>query len=168
MVRVRLRTDQGPIHPQINLFDDGVGQIVGGPEFISQGYVVPIAFFQLQIHGEVTAIQIHMIGQGWDDEFHGVDARGGGLDGHHAIGFDADVCGRHLEDPQPRVDDPGGLGMRSLGHGERVQKKVFFQRRRRRLFRLDEAGRRAAGFLYHPPPPRWGRRRRRLDNCWIN
>ena len=65
-----------------------------------------------------------MIGQGRDDEFHGVDARGGGLNGHHAIGFDADVGGRHLEDPQPGVDDPGGLGMSSLGHGGRVQKEV--------------------------------------------
>ena len=109
-----------------------------------------------------------MIAQGRDDEFHRVDAGGGGLNGHHAIGFDADVGGRHLEDPQPGVDDPGGLGMSSFGHGGRVQKRVvfFFQRRRRRLFRLDEAGRRVEWFLY--PPPRWGRRRRRLDNCWIN
>ena len=34
-----------------------------------------------------------MIVQRGDDEFHGVDARGGGLDGHHAISIDADVCG---------------------------------------------------------------------------
>ena len=99
-----------------------------------------------------------MIAQGRDDEFHRVDAGGGGLNGHHAIGFDADVGGRDLEDPQPGVDDPGGLGMSSLGHGGRVQKEGFFQRRRRRLFRLDGAARRTAGFLYHPPP-RWGRRR---------
>ena len=123
MVRVRLRTDQGAIQSQINLFDDGVGQIVARPELISQGYVVPIAFFQSQFHGEVTAIQIHMIAQSRDDEFHRVDACGGGLNGHHAIGFDADVGGGHLEDPQPGVDDPGGLGMSSLGHGGRVQKE---------------------------------------------
>ena len=57
-----------------------------------------------------------MIGQGWDDEFHGVDAGGGGLNGHHAIGFDADVGGRDLEDPQPGADDPVGLRVDSLGH----------------------------------------------------
>ena len=66
-----------------------------------------------------------MIVQGRDDEFHGVDACGGGLDGHHAIGFDANVGGRDLEDLQSRGDDPGGLGMRSLGHGGCVQKEVF-------------------------------------------
>ena len=51
-----------------------------------------VPFNQVQVHCEVTAIQIHMIVQRGNDEFHGVDARGGGLDGHHAIGIDADVC----------------------------------------------------------------------------
>ena len=37
MVRVRLRADQGAIQSQVNLFDDGVGQIVGDPEFVSIG-----------------------------------------------------------------------------------------------------------------------------------
>ena len=108
-----------------------------------------------------------MIVQGRNDEFHGVAACGGGLDGHHAIGFDADVGGRDLEDPQPRADDPGGLGMRSLGHGGRPEKSFFFfqRRRRRRLLRLDGTARRVEWFLYPPPPPRC---RRRLDNCWIN
>ena len=68
------------------------------------------------MHGEVAAIQIHMVVQGRNDEFHGVDAGGGGLNGHHAIGFDADVGGRHLEDLQTGGDDPVGLGVRSLGH----------------------------------------------------
>ena len=67
-----------------------------------------------------------MIVQGRDDEFHGVDACGGGLNGHHAIGFDANVRGRDLEDLQSRGDDPVGLGMRSLSHGGCVQKEVFF------------------------------------------
>ena len=98
MVRVRLRTDQGAIQSQVNLFDDGVGQIVGDPEFIPLSDVGCSALFQTQMHGEVAAIQIHMIVQGRNDEFHGVDACGGGFDGHHAIGFDADVGGRHLED----------------------------------------------------------------------
>ena len=66
-----------------------------------------------------------MIGQGRDDEFHGVDACGGGLNGHHAIGFDADVSGRDLEDLQPRADDLVGLGMRSLGHGGRPEGSFF-------------------------------------------
>ena len=116
MVRVRLRADQGAIQSQVNLFDDGVGQIVGDPEFVSSRYVPPIVLFQSQLHGEVAAIQIHMIVQGRNDEFHGVDACGGGLDGHHAIGFDADVGGRHLEYLQTRADDLVGLGVRSLSH----------------------------------------------------
>ena len=73
------------------------------------------------MHSEVAAIQIHMIVQGRNDEFHGVDAGGGGLNGHHAIGFDADVGGRHLEDLQTRADDPVGLGVSSLGHGGRPE-----------------------------------------------
>ena len=66
-----------------------------------------------------------MIVQGRNDEFHRVDACGGGLNGHHAIGFDADVGGRDLEDLQPRADDPVGLGMRSLGHGGRPEGSFF-------------------------------------------
>ena len=114
MVRVRLRADQGTIQSQVNLFDDGVGQIVGDPEFIGIRYVGPIVLFQSQVHREVAAIQIHMVVQRGDDEFHGVDACRGGLDGHHAIGFDADAGGRNLEYLQGRADDPVGLG--GLGH----------------------------------------------------
>ena len=66
-----------------------------------------------------------MIVQGRNDEFHGVDACGGGLDSHHAIGFDADVGGRDLEDPQGRGDDLVGLGMRSLSHGGRPEKSFL-------------------------------------------
>ena len=116
MVRVRLRADQGAIQSQVNLFDDGVRQIVGDPEFFVSHQVGPIVLFQSQMHGEVAAIQIHMVVQRRNDEFHGVDACRGGLDGHHAIGFDADVGGRDLEYLQTRPDDPVGLGVRSLGH----------------------------------------------------
>ena len=116
MVRVRLRADQGAIQSQVNLFDDGVCQIVGDPEFVDSCYVARIALFQSQMHGEVATIQIHMIIQRGNDEFHGVDACRGGLDGHHAIGFDADVCGGDLEYLQGRTDDPVGLGVRGLGH----------------------------------------------------
>ena len=111
-----MRADQGAIQSQVNLFDDGVGQIVGDPEFVGSGYVAHIALFQSQLHGEVAAIQIHMIIQRGDDEFHGVDACRGGLDGHHAIGFDADVSGGNLEYLQGRADDLVGLGVRGLAH----------------------------------------------------
>ena len=116
MVRVRLWADQGAIQSQVNLFDDGVRQIVGDPEFVGSGYVPPIVLFQSQMHGEVAAIQIHMVVQRRNDEFHGVDACRGGLDGHHAIGFDADVGGRNLEYLQTRADDLVGLGVCGLGH----------------------------------------------------
>ena len=68
------------------------------------------------MHREVAAIQIHVVVQRGDDEFHGVDACRGGLDGHHAIGFDADVSGRDLEYLQGGGDDLVGLGVRGLGH----------------------------------------------------
>ena len=153
MVRVRLRADQGAIQSQVNLFDDGVCQIVRDPEFFGSHQAGPIVLFQSQMHGEVTAIQIHMIVQRRNDEFHGVDACRGGLDGHHAIGFDADVCGGDLEYLQRGADDLGGLGVGGLCHVdvEREGGGVFQRRRRPRLFRLDGAARRAVGFSYRPP-----------------
>ena len=127
MVRVRLRADQGAIQSQVNLFDDGVRQIVGDPEFFGSHQVAPIVLFQPQMHGEVAAIQIHMIVQRGNDEFHGVDACRGGLDGHHAIGFDADVCGGDLEYLQRGGDDFVRLGVRGLCHDD-VEREggVFF------------------------------------------
>ena len=101
-------------------------KLLAGQSLLPAARLFPSSFFNRSCMVEVTAIQIHMIAQGRDDEFHRVDASGGGLNGHHAIGFDADVGGRHLEDPQPGVDDPGGLGMSSFGHGGRVQKEGFF------------------------------------------
>ena len=149
MVRFRLRADQGAIQSQVNLFDDGVRQIVGDPEFVDSRYVAPIALFQPQMHGELAAIQIHMVVQRGNDEFHGVDARGGGLDGHHAIGIDADVCGGDLEYLQRGADDFGGLGVGGLWRVD-VEKEFFQRHRRPRLFRLDGAARCAVGFLYRP------------------
>ena len=116
MVRVRLRTDQGAIQSQVNLFDDGVSQIVGDPEFLVSRQVGGIAPFQRQVHREVTAIQIHMVVQSGNDEFHGVDACGGGMNGHHAIGIDANVCGWDLEHIQPWTDDPWRICVNRLGH----------------------------------------------------
>ena len=116
MVSVRLRVDQGAIQSQVNLLDDSVRQIVGDPEFVSSRQVGTIVLFQAQVHGEVAAIQIHMIVQSGNDEFHEVDASGGRLDGYHAVGIDADVCGWDLEHLQPRADDLFGLGVSGLRH----------------------------------------------------
>ena len=116
MVRVRLRADQGAIQSQVNLFDDGVRQIVGYPEFVNSRQVGGIVLFQSQVHRKVAAIQIHMVVQSGNDEFHRVDASGGGLDGHHAVGIDANVCGWDLEHLQPRADDLFGLGVSGLRH----------------------------------------------------
>ena len=116
MVRVRVRTHQGAIQSQVNLFDDGVSQIVGDPEFLVSHQVGGIAPFQSQVHREVTAIQIHMIVQSRNDEFHGVDACGGGMNGHHAIGIDAIVPGWDLEYIQPWTDDLLGLCVIRLRH----------------------------------------------------
>ena len=99
MIGVGLWTDQRAIQLQVNLFDDGMGQIVDGSQFL-RGHQVPvIILFQTQFHGKVTASQIHKIVQPRYDEFHGIDTRGGGLDGDHAIGIDANVGRWHLENP---------------------------------------------------------------------
>ena len=97
MVGVGLRTDQRAIQMQVNLFDDGMGQIVDGPQFFIGHQVIVRTLFQSQFHGKVTASQIHKVVQPRHNEFHRIDARGGGLNGDHAIGIDANVGGRHLE-----------------------------------------------------------------------
>ena len=99
MIGARLRTDQGAIQLQVNLFDDRMGQIVDGPQFFIDHQVSIVTLFQTQFHGKVTASQIHKIVQPWHNEFHGIDACGGGLDDDHAIGINANVRGRHLENP---------------------------------------------------------------------
>ena len=99
MIGVGLRTDQRAIEMQVNLFDDGMGQIVDGPQFLIGHQVIVRTFLQSQFHGKVTASQIHKIVQSRNDEFRGIDTRGGGLNGDHAIGIDANVRGRHLENP---------------------------------------------------------------------
>ena len=99
MIGVGLRTDQRAIQLQVNLFDDGMGQIVDGPQFPIGHQVIVRTFLQSQFHGKVTASQIHKIVQPWHNEIHGIDARGGGLNGDHAIGIDANVGRRYLENP---------------------------------------------------------------------
>ena len=83
-------------------------QIVDGPQFFIGHQVTIVTLFQSQFHGKVTASKIHIIVQRWNDEFHGIDARGGGLDGDHAIHIDANVGRRHLENSQSRVDGSFG------------------------------------------------------------
>ena len=61
MIGVGLRTDQRAIQMQVNLFDDGMGQIIDGPQFLSSVQVPVIILFQSQFHGKVTASQIHKI-----------------------------------------------------------------------------------------------------------
>ena len=57
-----------------------------------------------------------MVVQSGNDEFHGVDTRGGGMNGHHVIGIDADVGGWDPENIQSQIDDLFGMYMSSLGH----------------------------------------------------
>ena len=99
MIGVGLRTDQRAIQLQVNLFDDGMGQIVDGEQYLRGVQVPATLLFQTQFHGKVTASQIHKIVQPRNDEFYGIDTRGGGLDGDHAIGIDANVGRWHLENP---------------------------------------------------------------------
>ena len=61
MIGVGLRTGQRAVQLQVNLFDDGMGQIVDGPQFLLGVQVPVISLFQSQFHGKVTASQIHKI-----------------------------------------------------------------------------------------------------------
>ena len=61
MIGFGLRTDQRAIQLQVNLFDDGMGQIIDGPQFLIGHQVPGILLFQTQFHGKVTASQIHKI-----------------------------------------------------------------------------------------------------------
>ena len=97
VARVRLWADQSSIQVQIDLFDNGVGQIVGRLQFFSSNQISPIVFFQCQFHSEVTPSQIGKTIQPRNDKFHGVNACRRWLDGNHSIGNRADVCFWNLE-----------------------------------------------------------------------
>ena len=66
-----------------------------------------------------------MVVQSGNDEFHGVDTRGGGINGHHAIGIDADVGGWDPENIQSWIDDFFGTYVSSLGHVAVIFFNVF-------------------------------------------
>ena len=89
--------DQRAVQVQIDLFDQGVRQIIGRPQGFGRDQIASISFFQGQFHGEVTPSQIGEPIHPGNDEFHGVDARRRRLDGHHAIGHRTDVRFGHLE-----------------------------------------------------------------------
>ena len=49
MIGVGLRTDQRAIQMQVNLFDDGMGQIVDGPQFLRGHQVIVRHSFSISI-----------------------------------------------------------------------------------------------------------------------
>ena len=61
MIGVGLWTDQRAIQLHVNLFDDGMGQIIDGEQYLRGVQVPAILLFQTQFHGKVTASQIHKI-----------------------------------------------------------------------------------------------------------
>ena len=94
-----------------------------------------------------------MVVKSGNDEFHGVDAYGDGMNGHHAIGIDANVRGCDLEHFEPRTDDRVGICVSRVRH---VASGSFKRRLLLRPWRrLDGPARRDEGFLYH----------RRRDKC---
>ena len=106
MVSISLWTDQGSVQSHTDLFKQGVGQVIGDPQFVGSCNVGSIVFLQSQLHCEITTAQIHVIVQGVNEEFHRIDACGKWLNGDHAVGIDAHIRVGHLENLQGRVDGP--------------------------------------------------------------
>ena len=90
LVRIRLGADQRTVQPHGDLLDDGVSQVVGDPQCVGCAEVISIVYLHSQLHGKVTATQIHVVVQSRHQKFHGIDARGEGIDGDHAVPTEAD------------------------------------------------------------------------------
>ena len=69
-----MRTDKGSVRSHIVLFDGGMGQFIGDPQFLGGFRNVAVVLFQTRFHGEVAVAQIHTIVQGIDRELHRIDA----------------------------------------------------------------------------------------------
>ena len=97
MISISLWTDQGSVQSHTDLFEQCMGQVICDPQFVGSCNVGSIVFLQSQLYCEITTVQIHVIVQGVNEEFHRVDACGKWLNGDHAVGIDAHVHVRHLE-----------------------------------------------------------------------
>ena len=120
-VRVRLRTDEGVVESHADLFEEGVGKVVGQKDLGGGcgGQGGPVGFLQFQFQFEFALTQIDVFRLRIDLKVHRGDARGERVDGHLASTGDAEIGRRHLEKVQHGCHD--GFGTLNDGcrtHGD--------------------------------------------------
>ena len=91
MVSVGLRTDEGSIESNTDLFEDGVSYVVDQIGMVGCYCIVPVAFLQSPFQFKVAAREIDVIFLRIDLKIDGVDAGREGMNGDHAITQDAEI-----------------------------------------------------------------------------
>ena len=95
-VGVRLGADQRAVESHGQILDDGMRHVVDDVIPCCH-HVGTIRVLESEFQLEITSVQIDVILRGWHHKFHGCDARGGGIDHHHAIPIVRNVRVGHLE-----------------------------------------------------------------------
>ena len=111
VVSIGLGADESPIQSHIDLFEEGVGQIVGESHDIRCQQIRSVTFLDSQFHFEETLVQVDKVFLRIDLEGHGVDPRIERVDSHQTSRRHADIRGRGTEHVQARVTNPRRPGM---------------------------------------------------------
>ena len=101
-VGVRLGADQRAVESHGQILDDGMRHVVDDVIPCCH-HVGTIRVLESEFQLEITSVQIDVILRGWHHKFHGRDARGGGIDHHHAIPIVRNVRVGHLEQIEGRI-----------------------------------------------------------------
>ena len=114
-VRVRLIADERVVQPHANLFEEGVGNIVGQEDLRGGGgrQGRPVGFLEFQFQFKFALTQIDVFRFGFDLKIHRSDARGEGMHGDLATIHDAEIRRGNLEQIHHGIDD--GFGTRQDG-----------------------------------------------------
>ena len=97
VIRVGLRTDEGIVESNADLFEEGMRDVVDQEGVFGGYHVPPTRFLETQFDFEITARQIHVIFLRIDLKIDRVDPRGEGMNGYHAITRHAEIGRGHLE-----------------------------------------------------------------------
>ena len=107
MVSIRLRTDEGSIESNADLFEDGVSYVVHQVRVLCGRCIGrPIGFLQLPFQFKVTAREIDVIFLRIDLQIDRVDPCGERMNGDHAITHDAEIGRGNPKKVQHGVLDP--------------------------------------------------------------
>ena len=101
-IGVRLWTDQRAVESHGQILDDGMRHVVDDVIPCCH-HVAAIRVLESEFHLEITSVQIDVILRGRHHKFHGRDARGGGIDHHHAIPIVRNVRVGDLEQIEGRI-----------------------------------------------------------------